>query len=228
MTHEFKTPIWTVSLASEAIARPDILERPEALERYNRMIRDENLRMRRQVEKILQIAQLEAGDFHLNVAPVDLHELARDTAEAFALQIEDRGGRLDLDLAAESAFVRGDPVHLGNVLANLLDNALKYSPGVPEIELKTASREGTIVLEVRDHGLGIARADLARVFEKYFRCATGDRHDVKGYGLGLSFVRLLVEAHGGSVNLDSAPGQGTRVVIALPLDRTAPFDGRTT
>lgn len=218
MTHEFKTPISTVSLASEAIGRADIVERPEALQRYNRMIRDENLRMRRQVEKILQLAQLESGDLQLNRIPVDVHELARDAADPFALQIEKRGGSLELDLRAGSSVVTADPVHLGNVLTNLIDNAIKYSPGAPEVRVESESRGRRLVLRVTDRGVGIARADQERVFEKYFRCPTGDRHDVKGFGLGLSFVRLLVEAHGGTVDLDSAPGSGTTVTLQLPLE----------
>lgn len=217
MTHEFKTPISTVSLASEAIGREDIVERPEALQRYNRMIRDENLRMRRQVEKILQLAQLESGDLQLNLIPVDLNELTRDTAEPFALQIEKRGGSLELDLRADRSVAMVDPVHLGNVLTNLIDNAIKYSPAAPQVRVRSERHGRQLVLRVTDHGVGIARADQERVFEKYFRCPTGDRHDVKGFGLGLSFVRLLVEAHGGSVELQSAPGQGTTIILSLPL-----------
>lgn len=225
MTHEFKTPISTVSLASEAIGRPDIHDQPEALQRYNRMIRDENLRMRSQVEKILQIAQMEAGDFRLNHSLVDLHELATSTAAGFALQIEQRGGALDLELGAERSLVRGDPVHLTNVVSNLIDNAIKYSPEAPAVRVTTSNRGGFLYLEVRDRGIGIARGDHQRVFEKYYRCPTGNRHDVKGFGLGLSFVRLLAEAHGGAVALDSARGQGTRVVLSLPLADGEPAAG---
>jgi two-component system phosphate regulon sensor histidine kinase PhoR len=227
MTHEFKTPISTVSLASEAIGRPGILERPGALERYNGMIRDENLRMRRQVEKILQIAQLESGEFDLNRTPVDMHELVRDTAEAFTLQIEDRGGTLELDLLAPRTVVSGDHVHLGNVVGNLLDNAIKYSGDQPRVRIGTTVEGGNLRLEVVDRGPGISRADQAQVFDKYFRSHTGDRHDVKGYGLGLSFVRLLVEAHGGQVSLESTPGQGTRVSFSLPLAEDSGPEGRT-
>jgi two-component system, OmpR family, phosphate regulon sensor histidine kinase PhoR len=225
MTHEFKTPISTVSLASEAIGRAGIVDQPEALQRYNRMIRDENLRMRSQVEKILQIAQLEAGDFQLNHSSVDVHELATGTADAFALRIEHRGGTLDLELGAGQSLVRGDPVHLSNVLSNLVDNAIKYSPEAPVISVTTSNRGGFLFLEVRDRGIGIQRSDHQRVFEKYYRCPTGDRHDVKGFGIGLSFVRLLAEAHGGTVALDSVPGQGTRVVLSLPLDEGEPRPG---
>ncbi len=217
MTHEFKTPISTVSLASEAIGRPDIVDRPEALQRYNHMIRDENMRMRRLVEKILQLAQLESGDFQLNLVPVDLHELARDIADTFALQIEQRGGALVLDLGADQAQLLGDPVHLGNVLTNLIDNAIKYSPSAPMVCVATISRDQRLHLSVQDQGIGIDPADQERVFERYFRCSTGDRHDVKGFGLGLSFVRLLVEAHGGNVILNSSPSHGTKVELDFPL-----------
>jgi two-component system, OmpR family, phosphate regulon sensor histidine kinase PhoR len=220
MTHEFKTPISTVALASEAIARDDIIEQPEALRRYNGMIRDENHRMRQQVERILQIAQLETGDYQLNLAPVDMHELVRNCAENFALQIEKRRGSLNLDLGATQTLVQGDPVHLTNVLANLVDNAIKYSPESPIINLESSNRDGRIQLTVSDQGIGIERADRHRVFEKYYRCPTGDRHDVKGFGLGLCYVQLLVDAHGGHVNLDGTPGQGTRVLLDLPLEQS--------
>lgn len=225
MTHEFKTPISTVALASEAIARDDILEQPEALQRYNRMIRDENHRMRQQVERILQIAQLETGDFQLNLAQVNANDLARSCADNFALQIEKRGGTLRLDLNADQPIVLGDPVHLANVLANLLDNAIKYSPETPTIRLETKNQRDLLVIRVSDQGTGIDKSDRERVFEKYYRCPTGDRHDVKGFGLGLSYVKLLVEAHGGAVKLDGKTSHGTCVVFSIPLDSSHPQPG---
>ncbi len=217
MTHEFKTPISTVALASEAIARKDILDHPEALQRYNRMIGDENHRMGQQVERILQIAQLETGDFQLNRTSVDIHHLIISAADNFALQIEKRSGSLDLFLAANKSVVHGDAVHLSNVLSNLLDNAIKYSPETPVISLSTRNNNENLIIEVRDQGIGIQNTDQDRVFEKYYRCPTGDRHDVKGFGLGLAYVRLLVEAHGGEIELSSSQGLGTCVVLTLPL-----------
>lgn len=225
MTHEFKTPISTVALASEAIDRQDILDQPVALHRYNRMIQEENRRMHGQVEKILQIAQLERGDFQLNLTQVDFHQLATGVAETFALQIEKSGGVLNLDLSAEQYHVQGDRLHLTNVLSNLIDNAIKYSTGAPAIKLTTRNSGPNIFVDVSDQGQGIPRSEQHLVFDKYYRCPTGNRHDVKGFGLGLSFVRLLVDAHGGSVGLDSTVGQGTRVTLNLPLDSTVQDQG---
>jgi len=217
MTHEFKTPISTVALASEALSRSDILEQPEALQRYNRMIKDENQRMREQVERILQIAQLETGDYKLNMAPVQMHDILESNSESFGLQLEKLNGNLDLRLQAVQSNVLGDQVHLTNVIANLLDNAIKYSPNSPKIELSTRNVANSLIIEVVDQGIGVAKQDRERIFEKYFRCSTGDRHDVKGFGLGLCYVRLLVEAHGGHVKLIDPKGNGTHVVVNLPL-----------
>jgi two-component system phosphate regulon sensor histidine kinase PhoR len=216
MTHEFKTPISTVSLASEALSRNDIAEHPEALRRYNAMIRDENRRMGEQVEKILQIAQLESGDFELNRSVVDLNEIAAGVIQAFSLPVERHHGVLTFRSDTESARVSGDEVHLTSVIGNLVDNAVKYADGAPEITVSTRSDGEGVVLEVADRGPGVADSDLGQVFEKYYRGHTGNRHDVKGFGLGLSYVKLVVEAHGGRVRLAARPGGGTVATVHLP------------
>ena len=219
MTHEFKTPLATLSLASETIARPDVLADPERVRRYNGMIADETRRLGQQVEKILQLAQLEAGDSRLSLAPLDLHRLLARTADGFALRVAERGGSLETALDATRTALRGDPVHLANVFGNLLDNAVKYGGEAPRIRLSTRDADGAVLVRVADDGPGLDAADAARVFEKYYRCDTGNRHDVKGFGLGLSYVKLMVEAHGGAVVLRSRPGAGTAVEVRLPLDR---------
>ncbi len=217
MTHEFKTPISTIALASEAIGRREVRDDPETVQRYNRMIGDENRRMRAQVEKILQMAQLERGDFALAFETLDLHEILTRALDAFALQIEQRRGRLRRDLAARRSRVRGDAVHLAGVIGNLVDNAVKYSAGPPDIDVRTRDEDGWLLVTVADRGVGIDDRYRERVFEKYFRCPTGERHDVKGFGLGLSYVKLLTEAHGGRVELHSRAGEGTQVTLRLPL-----------
>jgi signal transduction histidine kinase len=222
MTHEFKTPLATVALAREALARPDVRMDPDAVDRYLDMIRDENARMHGQVERILQMAHLEAGDLSLARGAVDLHGVVADAARTLALGVEQRGGELEVRLDARRRLVRGDAVHLRGVVANLLDNALKYSPGRPRITIATRDDGDAVLLSVADRGIGIAPADRAQVFEKYYRSPTGDRHDVKGFGLGLSYVKLMVEAHGGTVALASRRGEGTEVRVRLPvLDGTA-------
>jgi two-component system phosphate regulon sensor histidine kinase PhoR len=220
MTHEFKTPISTIALATEAIARPEVEADAITVRRYNLMIGDENRRMRAQVEKILQMAQLERGDFQLTLEEVDVHAIITRALGGFALRIEQRRGTLARDLAAARTTVRGDRVHLEGVIGNLLDNAIKYSAGPPEIGVRTSNDGSWIVITISDHGAGIPAEYHARVFEKYFRCPTGERHDVKGFGLGLSYVKLLTGAHGGRVDLESRVGEGTRVTLRLPLSGT--------
>lgn len=217
MTHEFKTPISTVGLAGEAIRRDDVRNQPEVLERYVGMIRDENERMHRQVEKILQMARFERGDIELKHEPIAIHDLLQAVTDSFVLKIDQRGGRLDRVLTADRQMVRGDRVHLESIFSNLVDNAVKYSPEAPLVKIGTEVVDGFLVVKVTDQGKGIARDNQRRVFEKYYRCPTGNRHDVKGYGLGLSFVQSLVAAHNGYVELHSLPGQGTTVTVSLPL-----------
>jgi two-component system phosphate regulon sensor histidine kinase PhoR len=220
MTHEFKTPISTVALACEAMSRPDVLEQHDTLLRYNRMIRDENTRMHKQVEKILQMAQLERGEYELNIQPVDVHALITQVSDNASLQLEQCQGKLELDLAAQEQQVAADKVHLTNVIQNLLDNAIKYSPERPAVTIKTRNQGPMLVVRISDQGIGIAEHDHKRVFEKYFRCHTGNRHDVKGFGLGLSYVKLMVEAHGGVVEISSQSGAGTSVDVFWPLITT--------
>jgi two-component system, OmpR family, phosphate regulon sensor histidine kinase PhoR len=219
MTHEFKTPISTVTLASEAIAGMEFQDPPESLLRYNQMIREETRRMSGHVEQILQFAHLEAGDLPLKLRDLSLHEVIRKVCSSFQLVVDRRKGRLDLEFEAENDTVHGDPETLTNVISNLVDNAIKYSPGPPRVIVKTFRRPGGMVFQVSDEGLGISKADQGRVFDRYFRCSTGDRHDVKGFGLGLSYVRLLVDAHRGTVDLTSQPYNGTTIRVFLP-DRT--------
>ncbi len=217
MTHEFKTPISTVALASEAIGRPEVVKEQKTVLRYNQMISDENKRMQKQVEKILQMAQLERGDFELNRDIIDCHELITKAARSFALQVEHRLGEITFALNAEQHTIAGDSLHLTNVVGNLLDNAIKYSPGPPRILITTKNRNGDLTIEVSDQGVGISSADKTKVFDKYFRCSTGDRHDIKGFGLGLSYVKLIVSEHNGQVGIESQPDEGTQVILRLPL-----------
>ncbi|NUN70189.1 MAG: HAMP domain-containing histidine kinase [Bacteroidetes bacterium] len=216
MTHEFKTPLSTIALASEAIAKPEVMKSRLKLRRYNSLIAEENKRMRHQVDTILQMAVLERGEFELKKEKVDLHALVERAVENIAVQTEHRNGSVRMSLNALRPVVHADPLHLANIIHNLLDNAVKYSPNAPEIEVNTADVPGGVRIRVKDNGIGIAREHLTRVFEKYYRVPTGNTHDVKGFGLGLSYVALIVKAHGGTVAMDSVPGQGTVVDVILP------------
>lgn len=216
MTHEFKTPLSTVALATEAMSQPDVLEQKETLIRYGKMITDENKRMQQQVEKILQITQLERHEIELNMESVDCHRIIERAIQGFSLQIAHRHGAINREFTAESALVMGDALHLTSIIANLLDNGIKYSVTAPELTVKTWTEGEKLCIAVSDRGIGIDAADQKRVFTKYFRCNTGDRHDVKGFGLGLSYVKLLVDAHHGTVTLSSRPGAGTTVTLRFP------------
>jgi len=226
MTHEFKTPISTVALASEALARDDIASRPDALRRYTDMIRQENRRMADQVEKILEIAQLETGDFELNLAPVDVDALVADVAASFALSIAERGGRLDVSPADRTVRSMADAVHLAGAVANLIDNAVKHAAEAPQIDVEVRRRDDHLAITVADRGPGVPEPERERVFDKYYRGHTGNRHDVKGFGLGLSYVKLVAEAHGGRATLEARRGGGTRAILRLPrLDGDSPGAG---
>ncbi len=220
MTHEFKTPISTVALACEAIMRPEVIDKPERIGKYGRMILDENQRMRHQVEKILQMAVIEEGDYDLKLSEVDLHQIIRNAVEGISLQIENRQGRLTQELGAANAVVWGDSLHLTNIINNLLDNAIKYSPEAPEIRITTTNDSGGMVVTISDKGTGIAEADQAAVFDKYYRVHSGNVHNVKGFGLGLSYVKMMVEAHHGHIRLSSKPGEGTMIELRFPISQS--------
>ena len=216
MTHEFKTPIATVTLASEAIGRPDVIRNSARVRKYNGMIAEETLRMKNQVDRILQMAVIEEGDYELSLSDVDMHGVIQSAVDNAALHVESRGGSITCTLGAERHAVRGDAVHLANIIHNLLDNASKYSTGAPAIHVSTANAGTSLVVRVSDRGIGIAPEHIGRVFDKYYRVPTGNIHDVRGFGLGLSYVRLLVEAHGGTITLKSREGEGTEVELRFP------------
>jgi signal transduction histidine kinase len=222
MTHEFKTPLATISLASEALTRADVKRSPKKIDTYNAVIRDENRRMGSQVERILQMASLEEGELELRKERLSLHTLVAEAAHKARMLVQHRGGTLEVRLDASDDVVLGDRVHLENVLHNLFDNAIKYSPDAPALRVSTENDNTQLRLIVRDRGVGIAPDQQERVFEKYYRVPTGNVHDVKGFGLGLSYVKLVVTSLGGTVHLTSKLGDGTEATISLPLvDRSA-------
>jgi len=217
MTHELKTPISTIALSSEVLSDPGIVNEPERLRTYAGIIRSENERLRAQVERVLQLATLDREDLALKRDPVDLHALVAEVTEAFAILVKERQGLLHSDLQATSPVITGDHVHLQNVLFNLVDNAIKYSPDKVDVYITTANVNGELVLRVRDHGLGIRREDQRLVFERFYRVPTGNVHNVKGFGLGLHYVQQIVHAHGGTIRLESTPGQGSTFILRIPI-----------
>ena len=217
MTHEFKTPLSTVALACDALARRDIAVEPDQVGKYQSMIRDENSRMRANVDKILQMAVLEEGDYELTISDIDIHSIIASVTRSFALQVEHRGGEITLALKAGHSTVAADSMHLSNLIANLLDNATKYSQGAPHIAVSTTNVGRTAVLTVTDNGIGIPERDLPHLFDKYYRVRTGNVHDVKGFGIGLSYVKLMTTAMGGQVSITSKFGQGTTATLTFPI-----------
>ncbi len=216
MTHEFKTPISTVALACEAILRPDVIADSQRVKRFASMIHDENRRMRNQTEKILQMAALEEQRGALQMMPVNVHDVIKNAVESVRLQVEHRGGRISCDLNCSHPVAAADELHLSGVIFNLLDNANKYSPEPPIIEVTTKDQDGGIRIIVADHGLGLKPEERRRIFDKYYRVQRGNIHEVKGFGLGLSYVALMVKAHNGRISVESEPSKGTRMILWFP------------
>ena len=218
ITHEFKTPIATISLASEMLLKPSVLASETKARKYAGIIYDENIRLKNQVENVLQLASLDRGTFSLKYKSVDIHQLIDKVADGFQLLVKERNGSVKLLLTATNHQSYADSMHIENVISNLLDNANKYSPGIPDITISTFNRNDHIVVAVEDKGTGISKENQKRIFRKLYRVHTGNLHDIKGFGLGLYYVKSLIEAHNGNVNLHSEPGKGSRFEISLPLD----------
>ncbi len=216
MTHEFKTPIATISLASDSINNPSIINNPEKVQRFTKIISQENKRMLGQVEKVLQMAQLEKKDLQLKMTDINIHDLLFSISEHINLQIKSKKGKLDLVLNATDPTIEGDSTHISNILYNLLDNANKYSPDVPEISVSTRNINNGIEISIEDNGIGISRENQKFIFEKFYRVSTGNVHDVKGFGLGLSYVKVMVDAHHGQIHVKSALGKGSTFILYFP------------
>lgn len=219
MTHEFKTPLATISLAVDALRNQKVIGDREKSEYFTSIIKDENRRMNKQVETILQAALLDRGEIQLNPRPLHVHEVIRDAMDHFRLVLEERQGTADIQLNAPSDLIQADEVHFNNLVRNLMDNAIKYSkPDQPlHLRISTASNHKYISIFIEDNGIGMSRETIGRVFEKFYRAHTGNIHNVKGFGLGLTYVKAMVEAHGGSIKVDSVLGKGSTFTIEMPL-----------
>ena len=216
MTHEFKTPIATISLAADTIANNRVITDEEKVRHFIGMIKKENLRMNRQVESILQIATLDKHEMDFSFQETDLHEVISQAIDTIGIQVTDRGGVINRQLDAERSIITGDGEHLRNLVHNLLDNANKYSEGAPQITVRTHSNGRGLFLEVADKGIGMSKAVQNRVFERFYRETTGNIHNVKGFGLGLNYVKAITDAHGGTVTVESEPGKGSVFTVFLP------------
>jgi two-component system phosphate regulon sensor histidine kinase PhoR len=220
MTHEFKTPISTISLACEALNDQDINQSALLMHNYIGIINEENKRLGKMAEKILQTAILDKAQLKIKQENVDIHRVIEDVLKSMSIVFESRNGTIEKRLNATKYIVLGDKVHLTNVIYNLLDNANKYTPNKPKIEIITQNKnENNLVILIKDNGIGINRSNQKKIFEKLYRVPTGNRHDVKGFGLGLSYVQVIVEIHGGNITVDSELKKGSVFKINLPLKK---------
>lgn len=218
MTHELKTPISTIGLSSEMIMRTDFKEDPERLKQYAGIIYKENKRLENQVERVLNIAKLDKEAVSLKKEKYNIHELLEEAKENFEFNQAENGGQISLDLKATGFDINVDPVHISNVIYNLIDNAIKYSDKNPEVQIKTYSDKRFLTIEIEDNGIGIKRDDQKMIFDKFYRVPTGNVHNVKGFGLGLYYVKLIVLEHEGTIQVRSAVGRGTTFTIKLPIN----------
>lgn len=209
MTHELRTPVSAISLASEMLLNSEVSTNPAKVEKYASLIFEQNTRMKGLVEHVLQVSMLEQGKFTLNVDEFDAHEVLRNLARSYRVILEARGGQIELHLNASPSLIRADKLHFTSIISSLLDNANKYSPTNPKVKITTLNADEGIEIQIADNGIGIAPEYHSEIFRKFFRVPNGNRHDVKGYGLGLYYVYTMVTAHGGQIGFVSEEGTGT-------------------
>ncbi|MEM1326981.1 MAG: HAMP domain-containing sensor histidine kinase [Bacteroidota bacterium] len=217
MTHEFKTPISTINISANVFLKDPTIANNDRLQRYANIINEQNQRLNNQVEKVLQLAKIEGDQFKLNREVLNINELVKSCLQGVRIKVEEKGGQLNSQLTASASIVSADRLHLNNVLHNLLDNAIKYTNTAPHILVSTQSTATHLTLTIRDNGIGIAKEHQDKIFQKFFRVPTGNRHDVKGFGLGLFYVNNICRAHGWQLQLESMEDEGTSVCIQMPL-----------
>lgn len=217
MTHEFKTPIATISLAADSITSPIIASNPDKVTRFANIIKQENKRMNSQVEKVLQMALIDKRDFSLKLSEINLHDVINHAIENINLQVEKKDGTAMARLEAANPVIEGDVTHISNIINNLLDNANKYSPEKPEIEVHTRNVPNGVEVAVTDKGIGMNKEQRKHIFDKFYRVHTGNLHDVKGFGLGLSYVKAIMTAHKGAIDVKSELGKGSTFILSFPF-----------
>jgi two-component system phosphate regulon sensor histidine kinase PhoR len=218
MTHEFKTPISTIGLAIEALLDPTIPQKISMKMKYLGIIADENKRLESQVADVLQMAQLDKNELKLNLVTVDLHAIIQQAVDKISIQMERKLGHLKLALNASQFKLKGDEAYLLGVLLNLLDNALKYSNDAPNIMIRTQNIRGQLICSIKDHGMGMSKEAQRNIFQKFYRVASGNVHNIKGFGLGLAYVKEIITLHHGSIEVESELKKGTNFIVKFPLD----------
>jgi two-component system phosphate regulon sensor histidine kinase PhoR len=217
MTHEFKTPLATISLAVDALRNEKVVQDREKSGYFTGIIKEENKRMNKQVETILQASLLDRQEQQLNLKSLHAHHIIREALENVRLQLEGKGGSSELQLNARTDLIEADEVHFMNLITNLIDNAIKYSRENLLVRISTHSSTRSLVIRIEDNGIGMTKETQRRIFEKFYRAHTGNLHNVKGFGLGLSYVKTIVEAHQGKIKVDSTIGKGTAFTLEFPL-----------
>jgi two-component system phosphate regulon sensor histidine kinase PhoR len=216
MTHEFKTPISTIALACEALKDSDIKKSDVVYNNYVGVINEENARLGTMAEQILQTAVLEKGQLKLKINQVDMHDIIQQAVNSKNIAAQEKGGKIELELKANKSKISGDRIHLTNLMINLIDNALKYNLNRPHVVINTINNGGSMLIRVKDNGIGISKSNQKKIFDKLYRVPTGNLHDFKGFGLGLNYVKATAEIHNGTVSVDSEPGKGSTFTIDLP------------
>lgn len=219
MTHEFKTPLATISLAIDALRNNKVLEDRTRMDYFSGIIKEENKRMNKHVETILQAALMDRQQVELNKAPMHVHELISDVISNYTLQLQKIEGRIELHLNAKNDFINGDEVHFRNLISNLIDNAVKYSKENLVLKINSSNTAKNLVLRFEDNGIGMNKETVRRIFEKFYRAHTGNLHNVKGFGLGLSYAKTIIDAHDGRIKVESAPGKGSTFILEVPYIR---------
>ena len=217
MTHEFKTPIATINLALDSIKNPKIFEDVTRVNRYLGIIREENKRMNAQVENVLQISKLERRELELEKEQIDVHDLISDASEHVSLLLNDRAGKITIAYNATRSTILANDTHFTNLLVNILENAIKYSIDAPIIEVTTENIKELIIIKIKDHGPGISKSAQSKIFDKFFREHTGNIHNVKGHGLGLAYVKKIIDEHNGEIFVESEKGKGSTFIIKISL-----------
>jgi len=221
MTHEFKTPLATISLAVDALRNEKVAQDRQKSEYFSAIIKEENKRMNKQVETILQAALMDRQELQLNLQPVHIHEIIQDVTDNFQLQLQEKKGQSILQLNASNDLLEVDEVHFTNLISNLMDNAVKYSNDNLVIKITTHNTKKNFLIRFEDNGIGMNKETQRRIFEKFYRAHTGNLHNVKGFGLGLSYVKTIVDAHFGKIKVDSTVGKGTAFTMEFPLMKEA-------
>lgn len=217
MTHEFKTPLATISLAVDALRNEKVQSDKEKAKYFSNIIKEENIRMNKHVETILQAALMEKQELQLNLVPLQVHEVIQNVLENYQLQLKEKEADVQLLLNAKNDMISADEVHFTNLVSNLIDNAIKYSNDQLRITISTHSTKNHVIVRVADNGIGMSKESVKRIFEKFYRAHTGNLHNVKGFGLGMSYVKTVIDAHKGKIKVESTPGKGTSFTVEMPL-----------